>query len=210
MADIKSYFPDILKNIKEFKVIDVLETPEMEQAEMSTEKVMKEQFLEMSEEYGLKRWESMLNILTKKSDTFDERRFRIKARINEYLPYTWNTMEAILDNLCGSNGYERERIPEEFAVIVRVGLANKKKFDIIKNMLEDIIPSNMTLEVNILYNRHWEAGRYKHGFLLSYTHDDIRQRRIPIYTEHKKLSEKSHFNILRTGHSYIREEMHKY
>lgn len=203
------YFPDLIRDVAEFKAIAAAENPEIDNMGGAAERVLANQFVKTAEVYGIGRLEKILKITPKGTDTLDERRFRILSKLNVFVPYTWNALGSILDGLCGENRYERERYPERFAVIVRVGLGNRKKFEAIKNMLEDIIPSNMQLDVNILYLRHWEAGRYRHRGLSRNTHFDIRERRLDVFTEHRRLAKERQREIYANSNLYIREEMHK-
>ena len=126
MANISKYFPSFMGEIREFKALANAENPEFELLPEAIETILSASFIE-------------------KTDTLDERKFRILAKFNEYIPYTWNALTNMLDSLLGLDGYEKERIPSEFNVIVRVGLSNAKKFDAVKELLDRIIPVNMTV-----------------------------------------------------------------
>jgi len=192
LANISKYFPSFMGEIREFKALANAENPEFELLPEAIETILSASFIENTNTYGIGRLEKITGITSKGTDTLDERKFRILAKFNEYIPYTWNALTNMLDSLLGLDGYEKERIPREFNVLVRVGLSNAKKFDAVKELLDRIIPVNMTIDLTILYNRHYEVGVYRHEFLSGYTHEEIRMREIPVFITHEKLNAATH------------------
>lgn len=45
-------------------------------------------FIETADEYGIKRYEDMMDIVPDEEDTLDTRRFRVLTLWNDYVPYT--------------------------------------------------------------------------------------------------------------------------
>lgn len=126
-------------------------------------------------EYGVKRWEKIMRITPKASDTLDDRRFRIINRYLTNVPYTYRKIKHILNTLCGENGYKLELNHINYELRVKLELYSKKQIDEVKVILRRIIPANLVLEVSILYNQHSTLSRIKHGQLKSMTHKTIRE-----------------------------------
>ena len=209
MADIGRYFPDFIKDVREFKALGTAENPEIDGLYSALEAVMGSQFVETASEYSVSRLETITGIRPKGTDSLDERKFRLIAKFNEYLPYTWRGLVKMLDGICGEKGYEKERDVNGFLVTVRVGLANRPKLETVRELLENVVPVNMGIDLSILYNRHYETAKYRHSLLKGYTHREIRERGIPVFTEHRFMKRERINSLEGNAHVYIREEMYK-
>lgn len=60
-------------------------------------------------------------------------------------------------------------------IMERVNLINKKKFSMVKEMLEEVIPANMEIDLSLLYNQHTTLAKFTHRELSKYTHKQIRE-----------------------------------
>lgn len=208
MADISRYFPSFMGEIREFKALNKAENPEIGAVEAAIEFSLENQFVKTAGEYGIERLEKILEIYPKADDTLKERKFRVLVKLNEYIPYTWEALRDMLDGLLGEDGHESERILGEFLVVVRISIANKKMLNVIGALLERIVPVNMGISLSVLYERHYEAGRYRNGFLKShlngYTHKQIRHRELPVFTQHELAFEERNLDLSKFRHWYIR------
>ncbi|MGE4214837.1 MAG: putative phage tail protein [Anaerotignaceae bacterium] len=158
MADIESYYPDILKEVREFQALAVAENPEMEQVYAAIEDVLDEQFISTAKTYGVARLEKIVSISAKATDTLEERRFRLLAKYNEDVPYTVPKLNELLTTLCGTDGYVLEINNGAFTLKVKVALTSKKNKDAVSELLERVTPMNMMLSVELMYNQ-WQTAR---------------------------------------------------
>ncbi|MBO8435138.1 MAG: DUF2313 domain-containing protein [Tyzzerella sp.] len=172
-VDISVYQPPIVKDYKEFKEISRVENEMLTDCWSWSNKVFLDQFIETLTDNGCKRWEKILNIQPKGTDTLEVRRFRIKSRINEDLPYTYKALLNVLDNLCG-NGYEVTLFNDEYRLKILIELTVKRMFDEVEKTVRRMLPANMILEVSLRYNQHI-SFRYKHSTLGKYTHRCLRE-----------------------------------
>ena len=104
----------------------------------------------------------MLKIQALDDDTLENRRFRIMSRWNNKIPYTVQILRNKLETLCGKDGYSLKVIHGEYRVVVRVNLINKKNFSMVKEMLEEVIPANMEIDLSLLYNQHETLAKFTH------------------------------------------------
>ena len=178
MADIKSYFPDILKEVKEFKLIDEAESPELLFLWEETEKIFNNQFIVTSDETGVKMIEDMLGLKPKATDTLQERKFKILTKYNEDIPYTIGKLNEVLATLCGKNGFKLEINRNAFYINVKVELVNKKNVDAVNETLERMVPANMLFDITLLYNQHKTLYPYTHFHLKKYKHRELREEAI--------------------------------
>ena len=129
--------------------------------------------------YFVNRWEKLLKITPKGTETLAERRYRIMTRLIERIPHTIQNLKRQLDYICGADGYSIELFNDEYRLKVRVALTVKYKFDEVKALLARVIPANILLDFSLLYNQHLTLAKYTHAQLSNYTHDFIRNEVLP-------------------------------
>lgn len=172
--DILEYLPDVIKDIREFKAIATAENPELTELWAIIGDAFSDQFIPDATISGVKRYESMLKIVPKCTDTLDERKFRILAKCNEKLPYTYRALKRRLDALCGANGYTFNVNGLTYTVTVKVELTAKSNFDVVDNMLEDMVPQDMIIDLSLRYNQYDTLSVFTYGYLSAYTYDELR------------------------------------
>ena len=168
------YLPSVVKNTREFVEIDRTEVPELNELWLSIDKLTNDQFISLAHESGIKRWENMLKITPKETETLDVRRFRVLARVNEQPPYTSRALTEQLINLCGADGYSLTVKNTTFEIIVKVALTAKGKFDEVISLVNRLSPANMVLSFSLLYNQHSTLVNFTHAQLAIKTHQQLR------------------------------------
>lgn len=180
--DLIRYLPEILQEVREFRSLAAAENPEIEKLWTCLEDALNDQFVGSATTYGIKRWESILKIMPKATDSPDERRFRILTRLNEQLPYSWRMLVHQLTTLCGSEGYSIELKNNEYTLIVKVALTAKANFDDVGDLLGRIVPANLVIDLSLKYNQHELIGGFTHEQLAAYTHQELREEVITVKT----------------------------
>ena len=165
------YLPYVVRDYSEFQGLTAGEQPEFEQAWNRADELLDNQFVLTAGNLGLSRWEEILGIVPKATDTLDDRRFRVLTRLNEELPYTLPQLRNILQTLCGEGNFSAEIESETYELIVKIGLAAKRNLEA---LLERVSPENLIINLSQLYNTHAELGRFTHAQLAAYTHHDLR------------------------------------
>ena len=168
------YLPRFLQEIREFQAIANTEQPEFADLWDNLDDVLDDQFIGTATENGIARWENMLQIQPKASDSLEERRFRIMTRVNEQLPYTITGLRRQLETLCGAGNYEAVLNSGAYTLYVKVGLAAKKNYDDVEAMVNRMVPANLIVNITLKYNQHMTLGAYTHQQLAAYTHDELR------------------------------------
>lgn len=151
-ANLISYIPGVLQNIREYKVICIAENPEIDALDTAIDKALSNQFIGLLDSHGCTRWEKILGIKPLDTDTLQERNFRILARVNEQLPYTHRSLEKRLADLCGKDGYSIVMDKDNFVLKIRIALSAKKNFAAVAELLDRITPCNLILNISLLYN----------------------------------------------------------
>lgn len=169
-----NYLPHFMQVYRELKSIMDTEQVEIDQLWMEAENALADQFILEATENGVKRWESMLGISPKDTDTLDERKFRILTKLNQELPYTLRKLEQTLTNLCGNNMFSIEVTAAEYHIEIKLGVANKNNYQEVVDVLKKMIPANMTQWVQIMYNSHNVLAGLTHAEMTAYSHEQLR------------------------------------
>ena len=180
MAEIESYYPDILKEVREFQALAVAENPEMEFIYTAIEDVMDEQFISTAKNYGVARLEKIVGITSKATDTLAERKFKVLAKYNEDVPYTVPKLNELLTTLCRTDGYTLEINNGAFNLKVKVALTSKKNKDAVSELLERVVPMNMVLSVELMYNQWQTVSGLTWGGASGMTWSEIREEAVSI------------------------------
>ena len=174
-VDISVYLPEVVKHYREIVGITEAENPELTMLWTSADSVFLDQFIETLTDNGCKRWEKILDIKPRDTDTLQVRRFRIKARINEDLPYTWRALEKVLDTMCGKGAYAMTLYNEEYRLVILLELTVKKLFDEVEQSVKRMIPANLILDIRLRYNTWGQVKVLTWGDLKNRTWKDVKE-----------------------------------
>ncbi len=151
------------------------ENPEVSQLWACLANALNDQFVRSATENGVERWESILSIVPKGTESPEERKFRILTRINEQLPYTWRMLCQQLETLCGEEGYSVELDKGTCTLTVEIALTAKSNFWDVDAMLRRVVPANLVIDLSLKYNQHATLAAFTHEQLSRYTHLDLRE-----------------------------------
>lgn len=168
------YLPYVVREYAQMKGIMESEQPLFEKAWDEAKNILDNQFIFTADELGIQKWEVILNIMPKGTETLEERRFRILSRYNEQLPYTLKQLRAILETLCGKENYTAEIAEGSYTLVVKVSREAKRNLQDIETLLHRITPQNLVLQLFQRYNTHKELSPFTHKYLSQYTHAQLR------------------------------------
>lgn len=177
-GDILSYLPEVFKSIREMSAHAEAVNPELTALWGDIEKAYSDQYLYEMSENGVKRWEKMIGIVPMGTDTLEDRRFRIINRLNAQLPYSYRMLESHLTQMCGPSGYKLSYDAETFTLTVKVSLAVKKQYNEIFDLVNQMIPLNIVLDYDLLYNTHTVLSGFTHAELSAFNHNALRNEAI--------------------------------
>ena len=169
-----NYLPPFMQEYAEVQTIMESEQPEINDLWASAETAFADQYILDATVYGVKRWESMLGISPKDTDTLDERKFRILTRLNQELPYTLTKLKEALTTLCGADGYSIYLQHEKYHIEIKLAVGNHNNYQAVVDLLTKMIPANMTQYVKLMYNSHAVLAQFTHEHLSAYTHEQLR------------------------------------
>lgn len=158
-----NYLPEVLRNFREFREIFETEEPELLKLQEELLKVLNELFIEDATEHGIKRWEKVLKIIPKATDSLEDRKFRIITHITRKLPFTLRTLEEMLETLCGKNNYEVELRHNNYEIEVRINLTGNNNIMDVLSLLEIVIPANLIQILKSYLTMRSEVPKYAIG-----------------------------------------------
>lgn len=98
------YLPPVLQQTREMQAVMEGEQPAVAGLWDAWKTVLDALFVRYANEQGLARWERMLGIRPRGTDSMEVRRVAVLARLNEQLPFTERTLRLMLDGVCGPAG----------------------------------------------------------------------------------------------------------
>ena len=169
------YLPPVLQQTREMQAVMEGEQPMVAGLWDAWKTVLDALFVRYTNEQGLARWERMLGIRPRGTDSVEARRAAVLARLNEQLPFTERTLRLMLDGVCGPGGYTLEIIYREYRVFVRVHLWEKRAMDEAAALLGRVVPANMVIDLGLRYNTHRMLRPRLHRMLRGTTHRALRE-----------------------------------
>lgn len=176
---LNEYLPSILLKTYEFPLLCDTEQREFDRLNTAVDEVLDAQFVSTAGERGIERYEQIFSIVPQDTDTLDERRFRVLAKINAQLPFSIRRLRQQLSTLCVEDGYRMEIDGGRYTLTVKVALTAKRNQQAVEELLADIVPANMVCTTSLLYNQHADLTRFTHAQLALLTHFAIREEVLP-------------------------------
>lgn len=166
-----AYYPPMLRQVWEFgRICDAFE-PMLDQALTDVWKVHYRHSITYTDEDGLSRWESILGITPKGTDSLYTRKTRAIAQLTVALPpYTERSLRRRLSALCGESGYTFSVDPVKLEAWVAIHLEVKSLYPDVLQILSSVLPANILLHSTLIWNTHEMLKRYTHQELKARTH----------------------------------------
>lgn len=172
--------PDIITNIPDIAKIYEINEGQCNDLEISIQSMDQNIFLDSMNEDMIVRWEEMLQITPNTDDTIDDRRFRVKTKVMERLPYSLRVIQQKLDTLC-PDGYVMTISEDRTEINIRLMLKSKKMVKDVGELMEEILPLNMIFNVTITWNQYIVYKSQTYGDLTKYTHKTMREEIMDYY-----------------------------
>ena len=171
--DLKELLPLYLQEYSELAEIMDTETPEFRLLESKHNRMIDNRYIISCDEEGIARFEKILGVTPKSDDTLEDRIFRCLTKWNVCLPYNYAFLERKLKELCGTEYAIDFDIPGQ-TMIVKIGIAQKNQYDSVVDILEEIVPCQIVLDISLLYNQHLTLAKFTHAQLAKFTHTQLR------------------------------------
>lgn len=154
--DVSDYMPPVVRDTDEFKQIAAAENPEFNELQKRIAHIKLDSFVETATEYGVSRWESILNITPVSGDTLEARKTRILTYLNMHRPYTWRVLKQMLvPILGGEDKFVMDYVNDMGKLLLHTDRIDESTLASITALLERVLPQNIEVEQ---YNHHIEVS----------------------------------------------------
>lgn len=102
-----------------------------------------DQFVESSTENGVRRWEAILKIFPKSTDTLETRKIRIINRMNENIPYTFRVLESRLTSISKDQYFAVNMDYNTYTLTIVTYWDHAGQIEELKHLLNVMIPANL-------------------------------------------------------------------
>lgn len=169
------YLPEWLRDFREIKILCGKQQIQAEKLWRVLELIWGNHFMDTLDESGCERWEQMLQLHHKDTYTLEERRNYIAGRLAEQRPFTYKGLKQMLSILCGREGYTIALFPETYTLVVKVQLISKNMLADVKKLLDRIVPANLVVDADLMYNTYVFLHPYRYQELKKYTMKQLRE-----------------------------------
>ena len=137
------------------------------------DRALDDQFAGTAGDYALTRWEHMLDISARATETLDERRSACWPGCASSFPLPCTHSGFSWETLCGAGGFTIELFSGNNALRVRAPLALRNYQEDIRDLLERVVPSALWIDFDLERNSHRKLANFTHACLAQYTHEDL-------------------------------------
>lgn len=154
------YFPEVIRNINEFKAIIDAEYPEFEELSINRENVLNNAYITTMDESRIEQWEKILRLKPVANSTLEDRRDSIIATIRGQGKLNTQLIETIVSSFTG--GIVESWVIDSILYVKIYPPANDKSyiFDNVKNVLATKLPAHLGLVVYRNYATWGEVSAY--------------------------------------------------
>lgn len=150
--------PNALEGIPDLEQFYETVDKQIAKLNLEIEQADEDMFFEHMSEQRVKRWEAMLDLTPKETDTLSERRFAVQSRVVDKLPYSYRI---ILSDLHALDPDATMVVDwNTLKVTVGLSLASQSMAGDVQALLERKLPLNMLYEITIIWNT-WSSIRSK-------------------------------------------------
>ena len=165
-VDLVSYLPDFMKEYHEPVEALKSENPEFVLIWKAKDRVLYNRFIETADEYGISRYEAMLNLHPSAEDTLESRRSRVRSLWFNTIPYTLKTLIKKLIVMCGSRddfSLTHNFDMEGYDLHLAVDLELFGQVEQLEQIIDTMIPCNIVTDVQNFFPCQSEGNIYSAG-----------------------------------------------
>lgn len=147
-VNLVSYLPPYLQEYNQETVAALqAENPEFNLVWDAANRVLYNEFIATADEYGISRFEKILNILPSEEDTLESRRSRVQLRWFAEIPYTMKALITKLIALCGDSNFEITKDFLYYKIRIETGLELFGQVEELEHIVDTMLPCNMVVDL---------------------------------------------------------------
>lgn len=145
-VNLVSYLPPFMQNYQEPVAVLDAENPEFLLLWKATDRVLYNHFISTADEYGISRFEKMLNIYPTSEDTLESRRSRVQSKWFNTIPYTLKVLLQKLTVLCGDTDFTlSNNFTEGYTLSIDTDLELFGQVEELEYIINTMIPENIVV-----------------------------------------------------------------
>lgn len=144
-SDIIQYLQPIVQELEEIIQITGAENPEFDMMADIVERWNRNCYPKSADESGIELMENALGMNRYPTDTLEDRRLKVIAKLNERLPFTEIRLRRMLSALCGWDGFELTI--EDLVLTCHLTMESMGSVEAVFELLRDIVPMNVLFEI---------------------------------------------------------------
>ncbi|MCH7321793.1 YmfQ family protein [Solibacillus sp. MA9] len=145
-VDVQRHYPSTINDFEEIIEICKVENSNFNQVRVDLLKLFRMRFIHETDVSGISRWENLLKMKRRPSDSLEVRRMRVLAKINNKLPYTWRSVQQLLNSILGIDNYHLNLNPQKFEVELLLPIEIGQYREVFE-ILEPMLPMNIWLTI---------------------------------------------------------------
>lgn len=146
-VDLSSYLPPFMQNYKESVAALETENPEFFIVWKATDRVLYNHFIATADEYGISRFEKLLNIYPSSEDTLESRRSRVQSKWYNTIPYTWKILLQKLTVLCNNTDFTiSNNFTDGYTMTLNTDLELFGQVEELEYIINTMFPSNIVVD----------------------------------------------------------------
>ena len=148
-VDLVSYLPPFIEKYKETNIALEAENPEFILIWKAVDRALKNEFIATADEYGISKFEKILDLHPKDTDPLDSRRMRVQNRWFNALPYTIRVLASKLaECLGGEYNFSIEAdFGNTYKMTVIIYSSDDSQDEEVKYLLSMMVPVNIFPEI---------------------------------------------------------------
>ncbi len=171
--DLVSYLPSFITEFKEVCTALKAENPEFKLAWENIDRILYNEFIKTADEYGISRFEKLLDIFPNAEDSLEDRRKKILIKWFDMIPYTIKMLKKQIALICGEDNFFIFIKHNKYLLYLKLPNIDNTALSEVKEILDKMLPANML--VNILFkNIHEFFKLLKHSEMKMFSHYKLR------------------------------------
>lgn len=148
-VDLVSYLPPFMQRYQEPVAALEAENPEFAVIWNATDRILYNHFISTADEYGISRFEKMLNIYPTGDDTLESRRSRVQSKWFNTIPYTMKVLLQKLTVLCGDTSFSlTNNFTEGYTMTLVTDLELYGQVEELEYIIKTMVPENLVVVSN--------------------------------------------------------------
>lgn len=167
--------PPFFQGIREFSAVFQAVSGELDLLRGEIRQTKENFFVETANEAGLQRMAKSLRL---EGNGEENLRFALRAACLEKRPYTMCMLENAMNTLLSPADYTLSREISSGVIKLCADLGERTQWEAVRHFLDKILPADMKIESEALYNTHQVLSGRTHEELSEMIHDEVRSEKI--------------------------------